>query len=220
MNGGMMGPAAMPGMPAGGMPGMGMPGMMGGTGAMPGMPGAVRQDRWFDEEDEEDAKRNEVVREALGKSVALHFPEPTPLEDVIKHIRTATESKELPNGLPIYIDPYWLTESGLTTASPVTFEMEDVRLKTSLRLILRQLQLGYFVRDGVIVVTALMSQEYRAAHPNEPGRGVAAMRGGFGGSGGMMPGMMGGGHIQTAQPKAKKAKTEDSEKKTEENSTP
>ena len=39
-------------------------------------------------------------------------------------------------------------------ASPVVLELEGVPLRTSLMLLLKPLGLGYFVKDGVVTITA------------------------------------------------------------------
>ena len=43
--------------------------------------------------------------------------------------------------------------------SPVVLEMEGVPLRTTLRLLLRQLGMTYGVKDGVITITAELSDE-------------------------------------------------------------
>ena len=67
----------------------------------------------------------------------MPFANETPLEDVLKYIKTASESPQLPDGIPIYVDPAGLTEAEKTMTSPVTIDLNGVSLKTTLRLILR-----------------------------------------------------------------------------------
>ena len=73
---------------------------------------------------------------------------------MIKYIKTATTSPKFPNGLPIYVEPVGLQEAEKTMASPVTFNQEGVKLKTSLRLILDQIDMGYYLKEGMLIITA------------------------------------------------------------------
>ena len=72
----------------------------------------------------------------------MTFPNETPLEDVIKYIRSCTKSSTFPEGIPIYVDPVGLQEAEKTMASTVTFDLKQVALRTSLKLILKQLGHG------------------------------------------------------------------------------
>ena len=51
----------------------------------------------------------------------MSFANETPLEDVLKYIKSATAG---PNdtGIPIYVDPVGLQEAEITMTSPVTME--------------------------------------------------------------------------------------------------
>lgn len=99
------------------------------------------------------ARANARVLKALDEVVPMDFPEPAPLEDVLKYIVAFTRT---PDGreLPIYVDPVGLQEAEKTVHSPVVFDMDDVPLRTSLRLILRQLGLLYVVKDGVVMISS------------------------------------------------------------------
>ena len=57
----------------------------------------------------------------------MHFPNETPLEDVIKYVRTSTTSPAFPDGIPIYVDPLGLQEAEKTTASTVTIDLRGSR---------------------------------------------------------------------------------------------
>jgi hypothetical protein len=83
----------------------------------------------------------------------LVFPNDTALEDVLNDIRGATKQ---PDGwqIPIYVDPVGLNYAEKTMTSPVAIRLEGVPLKTSLRLMLRQLGLEYTVRGGVLLICA------------------------------------------------------------------
>jgi hypothetical protein len=129
--------------------------------------------------------RSQKIAVELGKVVPMSFPNETPLEDVIKYIRVATKSPNFSDGIPIYVDPLGLQEAYKTMASPVAFNLKDVPLRTSLKLMLKQLGLGYQVQDGLLMITSLESLD-EAARESESGE-LPTMAGmaGMGGMGGM-----------------------------------
>jgi hypothetical protein len=91
------------------------------------------------------------------------------LEDVLKYIKSATQG---PNdiGIPIYVDPVGLADAEKTLTSPITIDLEGVPLKTTLRLILKQLGLAYCVKDGLLYISSVDGilqelREFETAHP-------------------------------------------------------
>jgi hypothetical protein len=125
--------------------------------------------------------RTRLIAAELEKPIDMPFPQETPLEDVIKYLRGATQSPAFPEGLPIYLDPAGLTEAEKTPASPVTINLRGVPLKQTLRLVLKQLGLRYIVKDGLMRITS------ETGLGDEPGTGqieVSLSGGGFGGMGG------------------------------------
>jgi hypothetical protein len=115
--------------------------------------------------------RSQRIAAELGKLVDMPFPNPTPLEDVIKYIKSVV-GRDLPDGIPIYVDPKGLREAGMTEASPVVFCVSQVSLRTSLKLILEQLDLTYHIRDGLLTITSARSTEPSAeddTHAGEDG---------------------------------------------------
>ena len=94
----------------------------------------------------------------LEEPVSMSFPNETPLEDVLKYIRSATQG---PNdaGIPIYVDPVGLQEVEKTLQSPIQLDLEGVPLKTTLRLLLKQLGLTYTVKDGLLMITSESSDD-------------------------------------------------------------
>jgi hypothetical protein len=133
-------------------------------------------------------ERSQKIAAELGKPFPMTFPNETPLEDVIKYVREATKGATLPDGIPIYVDPLGLQEADKTTTSPVAINVKDVPLRISLRLMLRQIGLGYMVKDGLLQITSLESID-TAEHEGEEqerlamGGGLSGMGGGFGGMG-------------------------------------
>ncbi len=101
-----------------------------------------------------DADKPEPLLKGLDEPIAMSFAKPTPLADVLKHIKTAT-SKGGHSPLPIYVDPKGLEEADATADSKVVIDLEGVPLKTALRLILKQLRLAYCVRDGVVIISSV-----------------------------------------------------------------
>ncbi len=97
---------------------------------------------------------NKVIREALEMKVAMNFANETPLEDVLKYVKSSTQSQALPNGIPIYLDPIGLTEAEKTPTSSIRIDLENVPLKVSLKLLLKQLGLEYKVEEGLLKITA------------------------------------------------------------------
>jgi hypothetical protein len=163
---GGMGRGGMTGM-VGGMGGMsGMTDMGGMGGGMTGMGGmgrnAMLAQREFQNRVEiaqlsaalaasDKASKNQSLTTRLDQPLTMSFANPTPLEDVLKYI------KSTPNGkaIPIYVDPKGLELVGQTMNSPVTIDLDGIPLKMSLRLVLKQLGLAYCVRDGVLIISSV-----------------------------------------------------------------
>ncbi len=147
--------------------------------------------------------RTKAILTQLNERLTMSFPNETPLEDVLKYIRSNTlnEELDLPSGIPIYVDPVGLQEAEKTLTSPVTLDLEGIPLKTSLRLILKQLGLTYTVKDGLMTITSANSDDQPTEIRVYPvadlsiipfslsGGGGGGMGGGMGGMGGGMGGM-------------------------------
>ena len=61
------------------------------------------------------------------------------------------------DGIPIFVDQTGLQAAKRSLASTVSIDLEGVPLKTSLKLMLKQLGLAYTVRDGLLVISAAES---------------------------------------------------------------
>jgi RNA polymerase sigma factor (sigma-70 family) len=96
--------------------------------------------------------RSRAIQEVLNEPVSMNFANETPLEDVLKYIKSATTGPTGKPRIPIYVDPVSLQEAEKKMTSPVTIDLEGVPLKTTLTLLLRQLGLTYKVREGVLIV--------------------------------------------------------------------
>jgi hypothetical protein len=157
----------------GGMGG-GMGGMYGGMGGMGGMYGTPedqnRRTRVMiagslaEMAVRETSPKSKAVLKKLEEPISMSFGHETPLEDVLKYIRQATVT---PNyaGIAIYVDPKGLAEVAATPTSTVKLDLEGVPLKTTLRLMLKQLGLAYCVRDGVLIISSVqgIGEELREA---------------------------------------------------------
>ena len=97
---------------------------------------------------------NARILAALNRPVPMHFAEETPLDDVLKLIQQATAAPD-GKGIPIYVDPIGLSEADKTMTSTIrNVELDGVKLRVSLRLCLQQLDLGYCVKDGFLLITS------------------------------------------------------------------
>jgi hypothetical protein len=98
--------------------------------------------------------KSKVVHTKLDQPISMSFNEETPLEDVLKYIKVATTT-ETYAGIPIYVDPSGLKEAGKTMTSTVSnLDLEGIPLRTTLRLLLKQMGLAYCVRDGVLIISS------------------------------------------------------------------
>jgi len=97
--------------------------------------------------------RSLAVLAKLEETVSMSFPNETPLEDVLKYIKQATQGSN-DAGIPIYVDPLGLQEADRTLTSPIQLDLEHVPLRRTLQLLLGQLGLVYFVDDGILCITS------------------------------------------------------------------
>ncbi|MDG3006953.1 RNA polymerase sigma factor [Paludisphaera mucosa] len=137
-----------------------------------------------------------AANEALAAPFTLRSGEKSTLGELLSQIRgslTTSDGKKL----PVYVDPVGIQDAGATLDSPVSIDLEDVPLKLSLRLMLKQLGLAYCVRDGVLIISSLegiqqelleAQREMMGLHPDKAIMGA----GGGGGMGGMGQGFGGG----------------------------
>ena len=115
----------------------------------------------------DDEKRNDAIRAKLEEKISMNFATPTPLEDVKKYIvDTSMDTTSFMNGLPIFIDPEGLATAEVKMQSTITIQLESVPLRTTLRLILRQLGLDYRIDGGIILISdrdEIVMQEMKAS---------------------------------------------------------
>jgi hypothetical protein len=89
----------------------------------------------------------------LERTIDMPFGQETALDDVFKYIRSSTRGPDMPEGVPIYVDPYALAEVQKTMASPVVLDVQGLPLRVSLLVMLRQLDLTYAVDDGLLTIS-------------------------------------------------------------------
>ncbi|MDR3621304.1 MAG: sigma-70 family RNA polymerase sigma factor [Paludisphaera borealis] len=139
---------------------------------------------------------NQAVLKALENPISLRSTEKTTLGQMLKQIKDSVKTAD-GKKIPIYVDPVALQEAEKTLDVPVVIDLEDVPLKFSLRLMLKQLGLAYCIRDGVLIISSLegVQQELMEAQSEQMGLNPKAfpmMGGGMGGMGGGFGGMGGG----------------------------
>jgi hypothetical protein len=139
--------------------------------------------------------KNQAILRKLDEPLSLRFPTDTPLEAVLKRIKEASKGGD-GKAIPVYVDPIGLQEAEKTLQSTVTIDLEDVPLRFSLRLLLKQLGLAYCIHDGVLVISSVegIRQELNEARAEQMGLNpekFPGVMGGFGGMGGFRG--MGGG---------------------------
>jgi RNA polymerase sigma factor (sigma-70 family) len=103
---------------------------------------------------QEKSANSKRILKALDEPVSMNFASPTPFKDVLKYIQVATSGPK-DAGLPIYVDPKALEDADVNDDSTIVMNLEGVPLKTTLRLLLKQLKLAYCVRDGVLIISSI-----------------------------------------------------------------
>jgi hypothetical protein len=113
--------------------------------------------------------KTQLILAKLDEPISMSFAAETPLEDVLKYIKQATTTATY-QGIPIYVDPIGLQEAEKTMTSTVgNMDLEGVPLRRSLQLLLNQLDLMYFVEDGMLYITAKDSENDNLGPPmHEP----------------------------------------------------
>ena len=91
----------------------------------------------------------------------MSFEAETSLAELVKYLKASTKGEGgMPEGIPIYIDPIGLSEADKTMASTVrNLDVQGVPLRTTLKLLLNQLDLTYVVGDGLLRIISLESAD-------------------------------------------------------------
>lgn len=141
----------------------------------------------------EENPQTRAVLEALDRPFTIQTGENWNLADLVEQIRTKLTTAD-GKKTPVYVDPRGLEDVDVVLNSRIEINLEDIPLKLTLRLALKQVNLAYCVREGVIIISspAGVLQELKEAegelmglHPNQ----VLGTPGGLrfmGSTGGMM----------------------------------
>ena len=86
----------------------------------------------------------------------MKFPNPTPLEDVLRYIQSATAGPDR-EAIPIYVDPVNPSDpdtslNDILMKTPITMDLQGVPLRRSLKLLAEQLGMGYGIKDGMVTM--------------------------------------------------------------------
>jgi serine/threonine protein kinase/WD40 repeat protein len=111
-----------------------------------------------------DRERNETANPAVDASpetravlakldapITMPFAGGSTLHDVLDYIKQATAAPGS-DDISIFVDPVGLRDTGRSMDSTMSMYLEGVPLKSSLRLILKQIGLAYTVKDGVVII--------------------------------------------------------------------
>jgi hypothetical protein len=98
--------------------------------------------------------RNRIIQSKLDQPIAMSFPHDTPFEDVLKYIKSATQGPN-DSGIPIYVDPDALLRAERTMTTPIMMDLKGVPLRTTLKLMLQQLNMTYTVENGVLTINSM-----------------------------------------------------------------
>jgi serine/threonine protein kinase len=74
------------------------------------------------------------------------------LQELLEQIKSKTVGPNLPDGLPVFVDPRALSKVGIRMSTRVTMEANGVPLKDALRLSLQPLGLSFTVQDGTVKI--------------------------------------------------------------------
>ncbi len=85
------------------------------------------------------------IRDALSKPITFEFNDAS-LSDVVQFLRESYK-------IPVIIDNRALDDVGLGADTPVTISIKGISLRSALRLMLREMDLTYVVRDEVLKIT-------------------------------------------------------------------
>jgi von Willebrand factor type A domain len=165
---------------------------------------SVRRKKWASVDSKAAGGAEQRINDALNsplKASGLDFTE-EPLENVVNFLQTEYQ-------IPIQLDTPALEDAGLTADEPVTIQLQNVSLRSALRLMLKAKQLTYVIRDEVLIITTpeeaeseLVAKVYPVADLVLPievpeigggmGGGIGGQQGGGGGGGGGFGGGGGG----------------------------
>jgi hypothetical protein len=97
--------------------------------------------------------RNKEVFGKLEMIIPFHFADDvSTLQDVIAYIKEKTKTGPNDPGLSIVVEQKGLDNADKTLASPLGIDIEGIPLRISIDIIVRQLGMTYYVRDGGVYI--------------------------------------------------------------------
>jgi hypothetical protein len=93
---------------------------------------------------------NARIVKALDRKISVQFPE-VALGDFLNYIRENTRGRD-GDVVPLYVNPVGMAEAEQTLTSPISINLEGTPLKTNLDAAMRQLNLKWSIRDGVLMI--------------------------------------------------------------------
>ncbi|HEV8002887.1 MAG TPA: hypothetical protein VGP63_23585, partial [Planctomycetaceae bacterium] len=91
------------------------------------------------------------IEQSLSRAVSLHFDK-TPLVEVINHIQKIAD-------INVVLDAAALAEEHVPTSTEITISVDGITLRSALNLILDPLQMGYTIKDEVLLITSRLKQQ-------------------------------------------------------------
>lgn len=91
------------------------------------------------------------IEQSLDRRISLH-EDNVPLSEVLRKVGTVA-------GINIVLDPLGLEEEGVTSNRMVTIDVDGIRVKNALNLVLHPMNLGYMIQDEVLKITSRMRQQ-------------------------------------------------------------
>lgn len=91
------------------------------------------------------------IRAALSDNTEVEFIE-TPIETVVEYLQDL-------HGIPLVIDQPSLDSLGISSDEPITKNLRGISLRSTLNIMLRDLELTWVIRDEVLIITSVDAAE-------------------------------------------------------------
>jgi general secretion pathway protein D len=95
-------------------------------------------------------KELEIERK-LYEPISINFTE-TPLADVVAFLHDAT-------GVNVFLDKHALAVDGISSDKPISIKLENIPLKSALKIILDQMDLEYTIENDVLLITTPIKRQ-------------------------------------------------------------
>jgi hypothetical protein len=95
---------------------------------------------------------NKPVLTRLDREMSIDLRESGTLDDALAAIRDATDDREMPTGIPIYINPVGLLEASRSLSSPIHVKADKRPIREVLAAILDPLGLDYQVKERLVII--------------------------------------------------------------------